>query len=205
VYFCVPSKNKISLLLYYRLSPIKNNKNLHIPFIVVCQKNNILSWKDCPMVHCETQQSSNWIGTWIISSGFDFPINWLLFLYTLVYNVCTMCFVMHTAGQQEYSSRQAGITTGIVLACLIPILLIVICVGYRALKSRKEDREQEEILARYRTHFTTNSEVVSCTRSRLKSYDRCFRTRQAELQRLRKIGEDEESIPYSPSKATEIN
>ncbi|KAL0126020.1 hypothetical protein PUN28_004836 [Cardiocondyla obscurior] len=85
---------------------------------------------------------------------------------------------MHIAGQQEYSSRQAGITTGIVLACLIPILLIVICVGYRALKSRKEHREQDEILER---------------------------TRQAELQRLRKIGEDEESIPYTPSKATEIN
>ncbi|XP_011706564.1 PREDICTED: protein mesh-like [Wasmannia auropunctata] len=102
----------------------------------------------------------------------------LLFFYTFVrYNVHTTCFVMHTAGQQEYSSRQAGITTGIVLACLIPIVLIVICVGYRVLKSRcsKENREHEE------------------------------RTRQAELQRLRKIGEDEESIPYSPSKATEIN
>ncbi|KYN50648.1 hypothetical protein ALC56_00024, partial [Trachymyrmex septentrionalis] len=79
---------------------------------------------------------------------------------------------------QEYSSRQAGITSGIVLACLIPILLVIICVGYRALKSRKQERENEEVLAR---------------------------TRQAELQRLRKIDEDEESIPYSPSKITEIN
>jgi len=66
---------------------------------------------------------------------------------------------MHTAGQQEYSSREAGITTGIVLACLIPIVLIVICVGYRALKSRKEQREHEEILARYRTHFAANFEM----------------------------------------------
>lgn len=114
---------------------------------------------------------------------------------------------MQIAGQQEYSSRQAGITTGIVLACLIPILLIVICVGYRALKSRKEYREQEESLARYRTHFTANSEVISRTRSRWTKPPRSlyFRTRQAELQRLRKIGEDTESIPYSPSKATEIN
>ncbi|KAG5346719.1 MESH protein, partial [Acromyrmex charruanus] len=85
---------------------------------------------------------------------------------------------MHVAGQQEYSSRQAGITSGIVLACLIPILLVIICIGYRALKSRKQQRENEEVLAR---------------------------TRQAELQRLRKIDEDEESIPYSPSKITEIN
>ncbi|KAG5323360.1 MESH protein, partial [Pseudoatta argentina] len=89
-----------------------------------------------------------------------------------------MYFIMHVAGQQEYSSRQAGITSGIVLACLVPILLVIICIGYRALKSRKQQRENEEVLAR---------------------------TRQAELQRLRKIDEDEESIPYSPSKITEIN
>jgi len=56
---------------------------------------------------------------------------------------------MHITGQQEYSSRQAGITSGIVLACLIPILLVIICVGYRALKSRKQQRENEEVLARY--------------------------------------------------------
>ncbi|XP_011160726.2 protein mesh isoform X2 [Solenopsis invicta] len=80
--------------------------------------------------------------------------------------------------QQEYSSRTAGITTGIVLACLVPILLIIVCVGYRILKNRKKEQELEEISAR---------------------------TRHAELQRLRKIGEDDESIPYSPSRATEIN
>lgn len=54
-----------------------------------------------------------------------------------------------TTGQQEYSSRQAGITTGIVLACLIPILLVVVCVGYRTLKGQKEQREEEEAMARY--------------------------------------------------------
>lgn len=113
-------------------------------------------------------------------------IDYSLFLYKLIYNVCTTCFVMHTAGQQEYSSRQAGITTGIVLACLIPILLIVICVGYRALKSRKEDREQEEILARYRIHFTTNSEVVSCTRSRLKSLRSLFQNAAGGIATLEK-------------------
>jgi len=52
-------------------------------------------------------------------------------------------------GQQEYSSREAGITAGIVLACVIPILLVIICVGYRVLKGRKDQREQDEILARY--------------------------------------------------------
>ncbi|RLU22385.1 hypothetical protein DMN91_004663 [Ooceraea biroi] len=81
--------------------------------------------------------------------------------------------------KQEYSSRQAGVTTGIILACLVPILLIVVCVGYRILKGRKEQREQDEVLAR---------------------------TRQAELQRMRKIGEEEEPVPYtSSSRATEIN
>ncbi|KYN40115.1 hypothetical protein ALC56_05523 [Trachymyrmex septentrionalis] len=88
---------------------------------------------------------------------------------------------MHIAGQQKYNSRQADITSGIVLACLIPILLVIICVGYRALKSRKQQRENEEVLIKYR-----------------------ILTRQVELQRLRKIDKDEESIHYSPSKITEI-
>lgn len=78
---------------------------------------------------------------------------------------------MYIAGQQEYSSRQAGITTGIVLACLIPILLVVICVGYRTLKSRKEYREHEQVLARYRMHFVVNYSDRSRTRSWLKRYD----------------------------------
>jgi predicted Na+-dependent transporter len=44
------------------------------------------------------------------------------------------------AGQQEYSSRQAGITAGIVLAILIPILLGLVCVGYQLfVKMKKED------------------------------------------------------------------
>ena len=64
-----------------------------------------------------------------------------------------MYFIMHIAGQQEYSSRQAGITSGIVMACLIPILLVIVCVGYRALKSRKQERENEEVLARFVANF----------------------------------------------------
>ncbi|XP_035724650.1 protein mesh-like isoform X2 [Vespa mandarinia] len=79
--------------------------------------------------------------------------------------------------QQEYSSRQAGITTGIVLASIIPIVLIIICVASRVLRQRKEERERDESFGR---------------------------TRTLELQRLRKIDEDDDSSTY-PSKATEIN
>lgn len=74
-----------------------------------------------------------------------------MYIYFVVYTLC--------AGQQEYSSRQAGITTGIVLACLIPILLIVVCVGYRLLKGRKEQREQDEILTRYTQICFANFEM----------------------------------------------
>ncbi|KAG5344959.1 MESH protein, partial [Acromyrmex heyeri] len=68
---------------------------------------------------------------------------------SVFYYACTMYFIMHITGQQEYRSRQAGIISGIVLTYLIPILLVIICVGYRALKSRKQQRENEEVLARY--------------------------------------------------------
>ncbi|KAK2579800.1 hypothetical protein KPH14_008682 [Odynerus spinipes] len=68
--------------------------------------------------------------------------------------------------QQEYSSRQAGITTGIVLACVVPIVLLIVCIASRALKQRREEREQDESLTR---------------------------ARNLELQRLRKIGEDDDS------------
>lgn len=84
---------------------------------------------------------------------FEWHFSLLLIFFSYLYNV--NIFHYTSAGQQEYSSRQAGITAGIVLACLIPILLIVVCVGYRALKSRKEQREQEEVQARY---FTANFE-----------------------------------------------
>lgn len=47
-------------------------------------------------------------------------------------------------GQQEYSSRQAGVTSGIILGCLIPILMIIICVAFRTLQGKRKDRELEE-------------------------------------------------------------
>jgi hypothetical protein len=43
------------------------------------------------------------------------------------------------AGQQEYSSRQAGITAGIVLAVLVPILLGLVCVAYQLLVRNKKE------------------------------------------------------------------
>lgn len=41
--------------------------------------------------------------------------------------------------QQEYSSRQAGITAGIVLAVLVPILLGLVCVAYQLLVRNKKE------------------------------------------------------------------
>ncbi|XP_011314141.1 protein mesh [Fopius arisanus] len=79
--------------------------------------------------------------------------------------------------QQEYSSRQAGITFGIILGCIIPILMIIICGAFRVVQGRRKEREQEQ------------SEI---------------RSRTTELQRMRKIDEDEELTTY-PSKTTEIN
>ncbi|CAD6216063.1 GSCOCG00012857001-RA-CDS, partial [Cotesia congregata] len=83
-------------------------------------------------------------------------------------------------GHQEYSSRQAGVTTGIILGCLIPILMVIICVAFRALQSRKKERESQESQMRSRT---------------------------TELQRIRKIDDDinESSTTPTEIRATEIN
>ncbi|XP_392408.3 protein mesh isoform X2 [Apis mellifera] len=80
--------------------------------------------------------------------------------------------------QEEYDSHQAGITTGIVLACLIPVLLLIIFVAFRVLKRQREQREQEEALNR---------------------------SKNAELLRLSKLKQEEEEEPASFPKATEIN
>ena len=42
-----------------------------------------------------------------------------------------------TLGQQEYSSRQVGITFGIILGVLVPLILIGACIGFYFLKQRK--------------------------------------------------------------------
>ncbi|XP_043469976.1 protein mesh isoform X2 [Leptopilina heterotoma] len=79
--------------------------------------------------------------------------------------------------QQEYSSRQAGLTFGIICACLIPILLLVVCIAFRVFKSRREEREEEA---------------------------KQSRNRHPELRSMKKFDEDEGS-PTSGGKDTEIN
>jgi predicted Na+-dependent transporter len=52
-----------------------------------------------------------------------------------------LCFYINLiAGQQEYSSRQAGITAGIVLAVLVPILLGLVCIAYQLVRRKKESK-----------------------------------------------------------------
>lgn len=46
-------------------------------------------------------------------------------------------------GQQEYSSRQAGITFGIVLAVIIPLVLLLVYAGYKILQKRNADNEED--------------------------------------------------------------
>ncbi|KAJ9599570.1 hypothetical protein L9F63_009968, partial [Diploptera punctata] len=45
--------------------------------------------------------------------------------------------------QQEYSSRQAGITAGIVMAVLVPILLALVCGAYRLLVKKKTEDDYD--------------------------------------------------------------
>ncbi|XP_012265044.2 protein mesh isoform X2 [Athalia rosae] len=52
--------------------------------------------------------------------------------------------------QQEFSSRQAGITSAIVFAVIIPLVLILVCIGYRLFQKWKNERVEEDRLARQR-------------------------------------------------------
>ncbi|XP_044012971.1 protein mesh isoform X2 [Aphidius gifuensis] len=80
--------------------------------------------------------------------------------------------------QQEFSARQAGITWGIIFGALIPILMIIVCVAYRSLESRRKEREREEVQ---------------------------MRSRGADFQRMRKIDEDiDEDSSTLTGKATVI-
>jgi len=62
------------------------------------------------------------------------------------------------AGQQEYSSRQAGITAGIVLAVLVPILLGLVCVAYQLFVRRRKREPSTKYLP---TKYTPTSYEVS--------------------------------------------
>ncbi|XP_049825785.1 protein mesh isoform X3 [Aethina tumida] len=48
--------------------------------------------------------------------------------------------------QQEYSSRKAAITWGIILAVIVPIILLLLFIGYRWFKSNAEDDGNNTIL-----------------------------------------------------------
>lgn len=61
----------------------------------------------------------------------------------LVWHRITL-FLNHHTGQQEYSSRQAGITFGIVLAVIIPIVMLLVYGGYKILQKRKAHMEEDD-------------------------------------------------------------
>lgn len=58
------------------------------------------------------------------------------------YKISIICF--YFLGQQEYSARTAGITSGIVLMVTIPLVLAIIFGIYIFLKRNKKNREEEE-------------------------------------------------------------
>jgi hypothetical protein len=41
-------------------------------------------------------------------------------------------------GHQEYESRQAGITFGIILAVMVPLVLVILFVVFKMLRKRRE-------------------------------------------------------------------
>ncbi|XP_018562976.1 protein mesh isoform X2 [Anoplophora glabripennis] len=50
--------------------------------------------------------------------------------------------------QQEYSQRQAGIASGIVLAVLIPLVLLFVYIAFLFLKRKQKEKEEEELQAK---------------------------------------------------------
>uniref|UniRef100_A0A2H1V8T1 SFRICE_010217 n=1 Tax=Spodoptera frugiperda TaxID=7108 RepID=A0A2H1V8T1_SPOFR len=50
-------------------------------------------------------------------------------------------------GKQEYSSRTLGATWGIISAIMIPIVIVLICIGWRLLLRKKaEEKEDREFM-----------------------------------------------------------
>lgn len=120
----------------------------------------------------------------------------------------TISHQLISIGQQEYSSRQAGITFGIVLAVIIPIILILAYAGYLILKKRNKDddswqydspstprRLKEDIDSRaispttptsddeytYKSPILSDrgsSETDSSTSKKRRSYDKSYRTNE---------------------------
>ncbi|OWR51288.1 Extracellular domains-containing protein [Danaus plexippus plexippus] len=72
---------------------------------------------------------------------------------------------------QEYSARTLGATWGIISAVMIPIVIVLICIGWRVLKKRKEEENDE-------------NEFMP------------IKTRSIDPDESFKINSDDESIPY---------
>ncbi|XP_026330187.1 protein mesh isoform X1 [Hyposmocoma kahamanoa] len=52
---------------------------------------------------------------------------------------------------QEYSARTLGATWGIISAVMLPIVIVLICIGWRFLKRRKREEKEEEDFLRVKT------------------------------------------------------
>ncbi|CAF4952169.1 unnamed protein product [Pieris macdunnoughi] len=48
-----------------------------------------------------------------------------------------------SSGNQEYSQRTLGATWGIISAVMVPIAIIMICIGWRILLRKKEEEKEE--------------------------------------------------------------
>jgi flagellar biosynthesis/type III secretory pathway M-ring protein FliF/YscJ len=48
------------------------------------------------------------------------------------------------SGQQEYSQRQAGIASGIVLAVLVPLVLLLVYIAYKFFERKQKEKDEEE-------------------------------------------------------------
>ncbi|XP_045504606.1 protein mesh isoform X3 [Colias croceus] len=74
-------------------------------------------------------------------------------------------------GKQEYSARTLGATWGIISAVMVPIVIVLICIGWRILKRRKDEEKEENDYLNIKTRAIDPDESV-------------------------KINSDDESIPY---------
>lgn len=55
-------------------------------------------------------------------------------------------------GNQEYSARQAGITAGIILAVMVPLVLLIVYVAYKFVQSKRA--RDNELLDSHQARIT---------------------------------------------------
>jgi len=95
--------------------------------------------------------------------------------------------------QQEYSSRQAGITAGIVLAVLVPILLGLVCVAYQLFVRRKKKEEDASTKYFPSKYVPTKYEVSDHSPVRI----------EPQVSKLQELDNDE--LTALKKKETEVN